>query len=540
MTGIVKKHWPLIAATGIFWATLAVLLFFSVGGNDGHLVYTLDDPYIHMAMAKNFAQHGVWGVGKEGFTSSSSSPLWTLLLSLTYILFGINELSPFILNLVFGTLLLVAAHLLLGRHGARPAVIFTVLLSIIFFTPLPSLVFSGQEHTLHTLIAMLFVYFSAENLSSEQAFPRGGRLLYALAPLVTAVRYEGLFLIAVVCALFVLRRRLKESLLVGGAGILPVLGYGLISIWKGWYFLPNSVLLKGNMPDLSSFHGILNALGYSAYRQMASNFVILSLILAALIVFFLKYDRQKGSRDEATVMISIFAGTALLHMQFAAGTLPGIFHMYFDRYIAYLVALGIFVIALAIDRYSPDRSPLKTDIRMLPKLVALALIILIVMPPFARRAVMALAKTPQASTNIFEQQYQMGLFLREFYPGKAVAARDIGAINYLADIDCLDIWGLTSMEVARAKRGEYYSPHTVHEIAKAMDVKIGIVYDEWFIPPSWINVGEWTISNNVACGDDRVVFYAVDPLEMDRLADNLRAFSSRLPKGVAQSGRYTN
>jgi hypothetical protein len=29
---------------------------------NGHFVYSLDDPYIHLAVAKNLARHGVWGV----------------------------------------------------------------------------------------------------------------------------------------------------------------------------------------------------------------------------------------------------------------------------------------------------------------------------------------------------------------------------------------------------------------------------------------------------------------------------------------------
>jgi len=84
MISSIKKHWSLIIGVVILWITIAILLSISVGKNKGHLVYALDDAYIHMAIAKNFAEHKVWGVGKEGFTSSSSSLLWTLLLALIY------------------------------------------------------------------------------------------------------------------------------------------------------------------------------------------------------------------------------------------------------------------------------------------------------------------------------------------------------------------------------------------------------------------------------------------------------------------------
>jgi hypothetical protein len=42
----------------------------------------------------------------------------------------------------------------------------------------------------------------------------------------------------------------------------------------------------------------------------------------------------------------------------------------------------------------------------------------------------ALINTPKATTNIYEQQYQMGLFIKEFYENKSIVANDIGAINF--------------------------------------------------------------------------------------------------------------
>ncbi len=49
------RHWPVLAAIIILWCTVLLLLILSVRQNQGHLVYALDDPYIHMAIAKNFA-----------------------------------------------------------------------------------------------------------------------------------------------------------------------------------------------------------------------------------------------------------------------------------------------------------------------------------------------------------------------------------------------------------------------------------------------------------------------------------------------------
>jgi hypothetical protein len=66
---------PLGLALLMLWVALASLLYISMRHNDGQFVYGLDDPYIHMAMAKSIALHHVWGIDGSGFTSSSSSPV---------------------------------------------------------------------------------------------------------------------------------------------------------------------------------------------------------------------------------------------------------------------------------------------------------------------------------------------------------------------------------------------------------------------------------------------------------------------------------
>src|SRR3990167_1515585 len=99
----ISRHWPLIITIIILWLTVALLLSVSMKQNHGHLIYAFDDPYIHMTMAKTFTQHGVWGISRYEFSSSSSSLLWTLMLSIVYFLFGVNELTPLILNILFAT-----------------------------------------------------------------------------------------------------------------------------------------------------------------------------------------------------------------------------------------------------------------------------------------------------------------------------------------------------------------------------------------------------------------------------------------------------
>ena len=104
MISFFKKHFVLPLSILILWLLFALMLVVSLHDNQNHLVYSLDDAYIHMAMAKNYALYGIWGITKYEFTPCSSSIIWTLLLSLVYFIFKPNVLTPLMLNILFATI----------------------------------------------------------------------------------------------------------------------------------------------------------------------------------------------------------------------------------------------------------------------------------------------------------------------------------------------------------------------------------------------------------------------------------------------------
>lgn len=530
--GIVKRHWQLIAGIIILFLLVAALFALSVKRTGGRLIYFLDDPYIHMALAKNISEHGVWGVTKYEFSSSSSSPLWTVILASAYLLFGVNELAPFVLNLIIGSFLIFCVHALLKRFETRPALAFVVLLAVIFLAPVPPLVFFGLEHILQILIDVLFAYLAAKFLSDEKPPAKKYISLLALAPFVTTVRYEGMFLVFVVCVLFAFRRRFLQAILLGALGALPIAIYGLISLSKGWYFLPNPVLIKGYMPKLFSLAGIFELARY--YEDvLAKSYHVAFLILAALVALISQLKRQDKKWESITIMNVIFIATALLHLQFARSSIRGI------RYDAYLVALGLFALGVWLSQYIAQ-SPLKISKDSLPRCAAIAVFVLIAAFPVGWRGVRSFYNTPRATKNIYEQQYQMGLFLKKFYQGASVAVNDIGAVNFLADIKCLDLWGLADFDVAKLRRQGRYDAQKIYELAKQKDVKIAIVYENWFasLPKEWVKVGQWTVSDNVVLGGETVSFFAVGVNRAGSLIANLKEFAPYLPKDVVQSGVY--
>jgi hypothetical protein len=156
--------------------------------------------------------------------------------------------------------------------------------------------------------------------------------------------------------------------------------------------------------------------------------------------------------------------------------------------------------------------------------------------PFVLRSAAAYSNIRQACVNIYEQQYQMGRFLKKYHAGDAVAANDIGAISYYGGIRTVDLWGLGDIEVARSRKGGYWTPAFLDSLVRRRQVKVMIVYDEWFPPEllsRWTRVATWQIRNNVILGGDTVSFYVPDKSEGPALLGQLQEFQSSLPEGVS-------
>jgi len=114
-------------------------------------------------------------------------------------------------------------------------------------------------------------------------------------------------------------------------------------------------------------------------------------------------------------------------------------------------------------------------VRSRSRLVSLA-VASVLFVPLALRGVNAHRDVPAAGRNLYEQQFQMARFLNRFYSGAAVAANDIGAIDYYADVRCVDLYGLANQEVFEAKRAKTFSTETIRRVAETNQVRMAILY----------------------------------------------------------------
>src|SRR5258708_2928117 len=84
--------------------------------NQGVFSYPLDDSYIHLAVAKNLAQSGVWGISGHEFASAASSILFPLLLAVIFKIFGVYTILPFVINFCAAIIFIIVAQKWLVRQ----------------------------------------------------------------------------------------------------------------------------------------------------------------------------------------------------------------------------------------------------------------------------------------------------------------------------------------------------------------------------------------------------------------------------------------
>ncbi len=489
---------PAIAAVACFIIVILQVTYKSLQTCNYFPGYIGDDVYISMAVAKNLALHGIWGVTSHEFCSACSSLIWSPLIALFYFVFGVNELTPFLLECIISLSLILVVASIFKRNDVPPVVSLVVLIFIIFAMPLPALVFTGLEHILHALLSVAFLYCSIRCLTKETA-PKSGEIsfLCLLAMLLTSSRYEGCALVFVISLLYFLKRRFVAGLLIGLAGLLPVTLFGIFSIYQGWHFLPDSILLKANIPQVETqtyWSEIGNAVALTMSRSVqcpllfALTFLSLATLIATLLVKRYQQRNSSGGPESKLVnqtlgMNSVFIFITVAHCSFARMDY---------RYLAYLILTGIVVTTISAANLAQLNLFKKIQlINVRCVYLAFVLIALFLARPGFAQSREWLEKTPIAAQNIHEQQYQMALFTKKYYKGQTVALNDIGAVDYMTDIRLVDLAGLSTREVMDLKRSGRFNDREIYRICKDANVKIALLYKPWFpsLPSEWVKVG---------------------------------------------------
>ena len=506
---------PVLLAVAIYLASSAAILLAGIHLSENHFIYPLDDVYIHMDVAKNLALHGVWGVTPYEFSSSSSSPVWVLLLAAVYRLVGVNRYAPLLLSWLCGLASLFVVSGMLGRTTSA-RIRTTTLVTFVLFTPLFALGTLGMEHALHLLLTLLFV----TSFQATHAWK-----LALLTILLCGTRYEGVLMAAIATLVLLIERRWLRALIVAVSAWIPIGLYAWFSVAHGGYWLPNSVAIKGvrmhgeDMPD--------RAMEFvTTFQDNVTRAPHLALLLAAIVVLAAILYRHNRA---LAAPVALVAGAGVLHLFFADVN-------WAFRYESYLVGVGIVVLAATwpFAWVHHRRVSLAVACLLIPAVAVLGL-----------RSYLAATLLPHYSASIYLQQFQMARFFNAYYPGQPIAVNDIDLIDYATDLHLFDLGGLASAAVFQAKRsGDYDTDFLEHEAA-ARGVRVAVLYDSWFsdhpvsiplggppVPDSWILVSRWTVPLKYQLGDRTVSFYAIDQSLATQLRNRLNAFEPSLPESV--------
>ncbi len=508
--------------------------------NERHLVYALDDPYIHMAIAKNLAFHGNWGITPSQFSSSSSSLLWTCVLAACYRLFGVSELFPLFLNCFAAIGCLWYVFRFGQRFHLHPLHNLATQIAFVLFVPLLPVLFTGMEHIAHMFLMLMLTFHALDILSQPAAKtpPFKTIAFLATASLAVMTRYESLFLVSFIIGLAFLFKRYRLGIGLAACSCAPVIAFGLVSLVNGHYFLPNTLMVKGHFPHLTSLRYLAYSFGYAALELLSKTPHLLVVIVAMLALYVARSRMVSLNESRQYLLLGVVYASAL-HAQFAAVG-------WFYRYEAYLMALGIVAVSIALpdiarqacDAIRASRRPSER----IPILAVVALLTVMFTSPIWVRGNAALESIVPATRNIYDQQYQIGRFLSKYYRGASLAVNDIGATSFFsAPENLLDLWGLGSVEIIRAKRKQDEMQEVVSRLSKAQRTRLIVVYASRFehvLPQEWIPIGTWTISNNIVCGDATVTFLAANVGEVPYALHALRDFSHELPASIVEEGMY--
>ncbi len=511
---------PVMVCVFALMLVLQVTLIFGKLG--GHFSYTLDDPYIHLALADQIAR-GHYGLDPAVAASPSSSILYPFLLAgLSFT--GVGQFAPLLVAMAatLASAVLLASLIADIFPNARLRILPMIVLasSLALGLNLIGLALTGMEHSLQVAVTLGWAL-------GTRRFLRNGTLdrwwgLCALAePL---LRYEGavLWLATVILLLYHRHRMAGLTLLMAGVAALGAFTAFLHSL--GLPPLPSSVLVKTHLTATGSIMpqlGMLDRLLYTITTNIAApNAGLLVATTLGLVLLVERKRRGPDRQDRETLQLAAVAITASV-AQFAFGRVDP-----YSRYTIHLLALHVVVLAAG---FAPEIELFaqRASWRIWAAIFCVALALPLY--DYAERSV----RSDLGASNIYEQQYQMHRMATDFYRAP-VAVNDLGWVSYRNPYPVLDLWGLGSEEARLARSGDPTS-RWMDELTRRHHAGLAMIYDRWFPsrPSTWRPLAYLRLGSRLVTAADRTVtFYATTPEDVPAIEAALDGLAASLPPGV--------
>ena len=408
---------------------LASELTFRVG-------FPLDDSWIHQTFARNLAEHGEWSFRLGVPSAGSTSPLWSALLAIGYLL----HLGPYIWTYFIGLLVMwgmgmvgeIAARRLVSTYTPRLpwAGIFLILEWHLFWAAM-----SGMETLLHGLIVTVVLaalmmnshrYLTLGLLTGLSVWVRPDGLTL-LGPLVLAVllnerdtstRLRGLLRVALGFGT-VFFFYLLFNLLIGGTP-MPNTFYAKQAEYTSWQALPIterlgqlSLQLLGG-PSFLLLPGIIIWLVKSVKTRSWGGLLALTWVAGYLTIYVSRLPVYQHGRYIMPAMPILFLIGLLAVVEFASSKVFGRYHWFVNTlWVASLGVVSILFVILGARAYAQDVALIEQEM---------------------------VAPAKWVNANLL--------------PNAVIAAHDIGALGFFDNHELIDMAGLVTPDVIPFIRDE--------------------------------------------------------------------------------------
>jgi hypothetical protein len=486
--------------------------------NSGLIVYTLDDSYIHLALAENIIR-GHYGVNLHEYSSPSSSILWPLILA-PFSGFSFGYLIPLIINVCSstGTVLvfwLIIKLIFLKDSTENQKINNAIVLSVILFiiaTNLIGLIFTGMEHSFQVFLTALIIYGLINQIENKQ-ISWWFITAIIIAPL---IRYENLPLSFASLVFLYICGYKKQAIISFITIAIIIIGFSVFLLNLGLDPLPLSIYRNSSI--ISSGGNALALL-----QNLIRNIISPRCTLLLVGLFFLTYIILSGKKSkEKRLFAASLAIAILLHLIVGK---PG-------RYVFYIWTASILSVLYLYRNWL-------TKIITKNSFVKIAIATSIIVVIFSYKFIYGIVITPIASNNIYEQQYQMHRFIADYYKN-SVSVNDLGYVSYRNDYYVMDLVGLASLEALNHWRANDKSDW-IDTISKEHNVKFAMVYDSWFhhIPANWYKIAELYLGKiKISPSDTVVSFYVLNNNIKDKVISQLERYKLTLPKDVRLKIHY--
>jgi len=523
---------PLLAALALYLA-ISLAGVAQILAAIGEPIYGIDDAHIHMAIARNLAQHDVYGVTPFETTHASSSPLWVLLLAAGFAVAGPWYWWPGVLAALSSIAAIALAGKYLraqsagsGNFGDLAGRGF-VLCMVVGGASLPALTLQGMEHPLHAALMLLAAWLGARGIAEREPDSRRDVALVVLCFVLPILRYESLWLTALLATGLLWRRRYGLAAIIAVASAASVCALGFWAMSKGLTFLPAPVLTKSVGPMLLSDNSILRLGAKFVWHPLwrLSGVPMLAMLFVTGVVYLavMLWRRRLAVLDDVSIpMVALFVGGAWIHATFAT-------FGWGSRYEAYLIVLGTVSLgAVALRLQYQLQAPLKWH-RLAGLLAGLAAALTIYTA--LGRAQVTYNNVQAASIEVLNRDFYVARFLAEAYPREPVLAMNIGAVAWEGEPHLLDPVALGTPQILPLIFARRFNVEALDAIARERNVRVFAVFDEWF--EEWVGgKPPWTKVALIDASNDRrnlvLTLYAGDEAEGRILAERLRA---TLPAG---------